>query len=205
MLALVLLVTIPTLKLAAQTIPPGVKIFTNAARNISVLHPSANIGVEFAVSERIALSTDIGVYYYHYVLDEPTDGLSLAAEGRYFFRRKWWFGAGISGSKINYTSYDALVHEDGETGTSQSYSVNKGLLLAYGLFGYRKYVGKRFFFGPQLGLGLGFMDRKIVGRASPEDRSVPIDLNIKGVRGDEWDNIVPAVKPGFIFGYRFSK
>jgi hypothetical protein len=189
----------------AQNQNRNFSIQTNLLQNFDISHPRINLDFEKEIKSAISISGGIGIYYSNFFFDQKTAGLGFNFEIKKFKNERFFYAFGINGAKIKYNPLGEFWLGNPDTATmtyTENYRIEKIISDLYFKIGFRKSIGKIFYFDTFCGLGLRYKDTRHLDRSRPEDQFYRRTLTLLDYRDKKGIFFLPVLKVGLILGLK---
>jgi hypothetical protein len=184
---------------------------------VDLSHANIAIGYERMLKVRKFLSITTSYHYANlYDADRdanfrtipiiPTEGISLELEHKWFQKSLFYYAASISARSIRYQANNIFITTKPDGSSSESlffFNVKKQWLEASGKIGWRVRPSDRLFLDFYLGAGIRYKHTWYTETASREGATMEKVNNIYYYRDRPGHFLLPTVKAGITFGYKF--
>lgn len=183
---------------------------------VDISHANIAVGYERMLKNRKFLSLT-GSYHYANLYEDrdanfltipmiPTEGVSLELEHKWFQKSLFYYAASISARSIRYQANNIFITAKPDGSSSESldfFNVKKQWLEASGKIGWRIRPSDRLFLDFYLGIGIRYKHTWYTETELKEGASIEKTKNIYYYRDRPGHFLLPAVKGGITFGYKF--
>jgi hypothetical protein len=187
--------------LNGQTIKGQTWIYTNVFQNIDIMHPKINLGLEQKLKINDILGFELSFYYNNWEYNEPTKGFSIDLNYKHLIKNSLYYGVGLKGGFINYSTTGEFITGDIMDTTSvkyaEDYKIKKSIVEMNIKFG-KKFENDFLMFDLFVGAGVRFKNVSHFDRNYPEHDFYRRHLRAINIRDTKGNYFLPTIKAGVL-------